>query len=168
MSQHSALTGADLHEPKGAASATAGQVYVADGAASGTWQKIGASEVDTTDIFNTNRGSFTVQMTDISTAQDIYIPTPFAGTVEKVTTVIDGAIGTADCSIKIYDSATSLMGTITVANSGSAAGDVDFVDPASNNVFTEDDYIRVNSDGASTGSVNMTIVISVTYTGAPV
>jgi hypothetical protein len=34
---HSSLTGADLHEPKGAATATSGQVYVADGAGSGAW-----------------------------------------------------------------------------------------------------------------------------------
>ena len=38
--QHSALTGAELHEPKGAAAATAGQVYVADGAASGAWAAV--------------------------------------------------------------------------------------------------------------------------------
>jgi hypothetical protein len=35
-SPHSTLTGADLHEPKGIASADAGDVYVADGAGSGT------------------------------------------------------------------------------------------------------------------------------------
>ena len=35
--QHSALTGATLHEPKGAAAASAGEVYIADGAASGAW-----------------------------------------------------------------------------------------------------------------------------------
>lgn len=34
---HSSLTGADLHEPKGVSGATAGQVYVADGAGSGNW-----------------------------------------------------------------------------------------------------------------------------------
>jgi hypothetical protein len=34
---HKNLTGTDLHEPKGAATATANQVYVADGAASGAW-----------------------------------------------------------------------------------------------------------------------------------
>lgn len=34
---HSGLTGADLHEPKGIAAATSGQVYQADGAGSGTW-----------------------------------------------------------------------------------------------------------------------------------
>lgn len=34
---HSTLTGSNLHEPKGVASATAGQVYIADGAGSGAW-----------------------------------------------------------------------------------------------------------------------------------
>lgn len=34
---HSSLTGADLHEPKGAAAATANKVYVSDGAGSGAW-----------------------------------------------------------------------------------------------------------------------------------
>jgi len=37
---HSALTGASLHEPKGVAAATSGQVYVADGAASGAWTTV--------------------------------------------------------------------------------------------------------------------------------
>lgn len=37
--QHASLTGANLHEPKGADAATANEVYVADGAGSGTWQK---------------------------------------------------------------------------------------------------------------------------------
>lgn len=35
--QHSALTGSELHEPKGVASATDQDVYVADGAGSGAW-----------------------------------------------------------------------------------------------------------------------------------
>lgn len=34
---HSSLADPYLHEPKGAAAATSGQVYVADGAGSGTW-----------------------------------------------------------------------------------------------------------------------------------
>jgi hypothetical protein len=35
--QHAALTTTDLHEPKGAAGASAFEVYVADGAGSGAW-----------------------------------------------------------------------------------------------------------------------------------
>lgn len=37
---HSTLTGADLHEPKGAASAASGTVYIANGSGSGTWGTI--------------------------------------------------------------------------------------------------------------------------------
>lgn len=36
--QHNLITDPDIHEPKGAASASAGKVYVADGAGSGSWQ----------------------------------------------------------------------------------------------------------------------------------
>jgi hypothetical protein len=37
MVLHSALTGANLHEPKGVSTATAGQIYIANGAGSGAW-----------------------------------------------------------------------------------------------------------------------------------
>lgn len=40
---HSTLTGSDLHEPKGIASATAGQVYISNGSGSGTWTDTGAT-----------------------------------------------------------------------------------------------------------------------------
>lgn len=46
--QHSALTGAELHEPKGVASASSGQVYIANGAGSGTWTTPSASTIGTT------------------------------------------------------------------------------------------------------------------------
>lgn len=42
---HSLLTGSDLHEPKGAATATVGQVYASDGAGSGVWKKIDAASL---------------------------------------------------------------------------------------------------------------------------
>ena len=37
MARHKNLTGANLHEPKGAATALSGQTYVADGLGSGNW-----------------------------------------------------------------------------------------------------------------------------------
>ena len=36
--QHNVITDPDIHEPKGVAAAAAGQVYVANGAGSGTWK----------------------------------------------------------------------------------------------------------------------------------
>jgi hypothetical protein len=42
---HASLTGANLHEPKGVASATANKVYVSDGSGSGTWQKVAPTQL---------------------------------------------------------------------------------------------------------------------------
>ena len=50
-SVHKDLTGADLHEPKGADTALAGQVYVSDGAGSGAWTA--ASSVITNTAWST-------------------------------------------------------------------------------------------------------------------
>lgn len=40
---HASLTGSQLHEPKGVASAALGEVYVANGSGSGNWASVGAS-----------------------------------------------------------------------------------------------------------------------------
>ena len=43
--EHKDLTGANLHEPKGAAAASVNTVYIADGAGSGSWAKADASSI---------------------------------------------------------------------------------------------------------------------------
>jgi hypothetical protein len=43
--QHSALTGADVHEPKGVDAASIGTLYVADGAGSGSWVVLDFSDI---------------------------------------------------------------------------------------------------------------------------
>lgn len=53
---HKNLTGADLHEPKGAAAATSGQVYVSDGAGSGVWTT--TSSIVTAGGFTTGNTKF--------------------------------------------------------------------------------------------------------------
>src|SRR5688500_14164241 len=40
---HASLTGAELHEPKGADTANAGEVYISEGSGSGAWSSIGTS-----------------------------------------------------------------------------------------------------------------------------
>ena len=44
--QHSAIPDGQRHEPKGASSATVRQVYVSNGAASGTWRKLTDLDMD--------------------------------------------------------------------------------------------------------------------------
>lgn len=143
--QHSTLTGSDLHEPKGVAAATANQVYVSNGSGSGVWTSI---EVPLTTIIR-----------DVSTAETVYIPTPYAGTITKVITVLEGAIGTADATITVKNAAGSSMGTLTVATASSAAGDIDTLVPASNNTVAADSFISIETDGASTTAQRLFITV---------
>jgi hypothetical protein len=63
--QHSALTGAELHEPKGAAAAATKKVYVSDGAGSGAWTDLSAY------VDSYNPGNVTVATGDKVLIQDI-------------------------------------------------------------------------------------------------
>ena len=65
MAQHSELTGTDLHEPKGVASATSGQVYVADGEGSGSWTDGSEFMVGTTSMGMYNYQDTTTATTPI-------------------------------------------------------------------------------------------------------
>lgn len=147
MAEHSTLTGANLHEPKGAASAAANTVYVADGAGSGAWTPLEAK--------------LTAAFADVSTAETIYIPIPYAGTITKIVTVLEGAIATADDTITVRNAAGTSMGTITITQSGSAAGDVDTLTPASNNTVTDDSFITLETDGASTSAQRLWVTVVV-------
>lgn len=141
--QHSALTTTDVHEPKGITTATNNQVYVADGASSGAWTDLTIS--------------FSAVIADVSTAETIYIPMPYAGTIAKITTVLEGAITVADATINAKNSSALSMGTITVAYTSSAAGDVDTLSPSSNNTVTAGDYITIETDGGSTSAQRLWI-----------
>lgn len=51
MAEHRTLTGANLHEPKGCATANADEVYVADGAGSGSWGPVLPEGTDAADQY---------------------------------------------------------------------------------------------------------------------
>ncbi len=135
MPTHASLTGADLHEPKGVATATVGEVYVADGLGSGAWVNPPYTVTGVID--------------DVSTASTIYLPIPFAGTVVKVVTVLAGSLTTANATVTVRNAAGVSMGTLTITQSGSAVGDIDTLNPVSNNTVTNDSRISVETDGAS-------------------
>lgn len=135
MPLHSALTGADLHEPKGVASAGAGEIYLSNGVGSGSWV--------------VPPYTLTGVIDDVSTAATIYLPIPYAGTVTKVVTVLAGSITTANATVTVRNAAGTSMGTLTITQSGSAAGNIDTLTPVSNNTVTNDSRISVETDGAS-------------------
>lgn len=143
--QHSALTDPNIHEPKGVTSATAGQIYVADGASSGAWTPI--------------QDTYSVVLADVSTASTIYIPIHSACVITKVVTVLGGSISGSDDTVTVKNAAGSSMGTITITQAGSAAGDVDTLVPVANNSVAINSFITVETDGASGSATPLYISI---------
>lgn len=80
---HKSLTGSDLHEPKGIEIAAPGQVYVSDGAGSGSWQTIDVqSSWSTGDVkltYKTAADSGWIMMGDTSSIGDTGSGASFAG-----------------------------------------------------------------------------------------
>lgn len=164
MPTHSSLTGAELHENKGVAAASDNTVASATSGAT-VWRKVNASMVDTTSIFTTNLMVLNAVIDDVSTASVVYIPIPFDCTVTKITTVLQNAITVADATVTAKNAAGTAMDTITIAYTGSAAGDIDSASPVSNNTFVEGSKMSIETDGGSTTASKLFITVTATVTG---
>lgn len=76
MAIHAQLTGAELHEPKGVASASEGQIYISDGAGSGRWETIPTGWAyyqdsgATSQVFNTTSAKLSVDGLGALTSRD--------------------------------------------------------------------------------------------------
>lgn len=102
------------------------------------------------------------EIADVSTAGQVYIPVPDGGRIIKILSVLGGAISGADAGLTAKIGGTAVTGgAITIANSGSAAGDVDTCEPTAANTVLEGGSIEIETDGASTGAVavGLTVVV---------
>ena|SRR5688500_13899728 len=165
MAEHSTLTGADLHEPKGAAAAAINTTYVANGAGSGSWQKIKPEHLHS-NVLNVNKGKLYVEIPDISTASKHYVTFGNnAVTITRITTVLGGAITVADSIITFRKQGSTSMGTITVAFTGSAEGDIDTLAPSGAAAsIVADGFIEIDNDGGSTTAQPVGVTIDYTLT----
>lgn len=145
MALHSALTDPELHEPKGVSTAQEGEAYVADGLGSGSW--------------TIPPYAISGVIDDVSTASTIYLAVPYGGVVDKIVTVLAGSLTTDNATVTVRNAAGTSMGTITVTQSGSAAGDVDVLSPVSNNTVTNDSKVSVETDGASDTSRKLFVTV---------
>lgn len=149
---HSTLTGAELHEPKGVAAAASGQVYLADGAGSGTW----------TSLNNTNKVYVTYTIDDISTAASHWVVPGIAGDISAIKTVLHGSLNTSDAGLTFEVGGIVITGSgITITQSGSAAGDVDTSTPTALNTITVNQPVEIISNGASTNTVKVTVTLEI-------
>ena len=155
---HKDLTGASLHESKGVASASAHNVYVANGSGSGTWEKIDKDAINTSSVKNLNKSYLTYTIPDISTAGSHFVVTPIAGDINKIFSTINNAISSANCGLTFEIGGTAVTnGAITIAHSGSAAGTVDSSTPSGQKTLTAGQAIEIITDGASSTACRGTI-----------
>lgn len=160
MPEHADVSSSNIHEPKGAAAASANTAYIADGAGSGSFSLVSSSSL--TGINNVNLIAMSLEFNNIGTAASHWLVIPIAGDITKVYTVIDSAIGTADETITVEIGGTPLTnGTITITQSGSAAGDVDSATPTAANTVTAGQVIEIISAGNSTGTTAATVTVLV-------
>lgn len=110
MVAHSSLTGADLHEPKGVATAGSNTVYVADGAGSGNWESIDGSVIAS----SSDLSVATVTTTGVVTIAGVKIVAG-TGTPEGVVTAPVGSLylrldGGASTTLYVKQSGTGTTG----------------------------------------------------------
>lgn len=100
----------------------------------------------------------TSTIADISTASSTFVAVPDGGKIIKILTALQGAISGANAGISFEIGGTAVTGGgITVAHSGSAAGDVDTAEPTAANRVEEDGTIEMITDGGSTGTAKLLV-----------
>lgn len=154
--EHRNLTGADLHEPKGVATAAANTVYRATGAGTGVWTDIAA------ELKAGNRVALTTRIDDISTASSVWAVSPIAGDVIGIYVVLHNAITVADAVVTAELNGVAMSGlSITCAYTGSAAGSTFSGTPSGSNTVSSGDAIEIITDGGSTTACKADVTIMI-------
>lgn len=136
--QHSTITGADNHEPKGVESAATGTSYHSTGLGTGLWRYSAATEVVLQDANNVFTGInvedvlyelyqtenlIEGQFASAATGETILLPVPFSSTVVSITFILGGTITTGNPTVTVTRSDGASMGAAQVITfAGSAEG----------------------------------------------
>lgn len=163
MPAHRDLTGADLHEPKGASGASANTVYVSNGAGSGAWNKIGINQIDTASLKNANRSQVFLGSLDLGSVMNRYQAFVAPCTVTKILLTTYTDMAGADTILTFRNAAGTSMGTMTVP-AAAQEGTVVVFNPAGNNVFAANTRMTISSDGGATNNPFCAIVADITWT----
>lgn len=176
--QHVDITDPNIHEPKGASTASVNTVYVMNGTGSGEYKKIGSAQLDMESLEDTlqadlNAGDLTVKglfyvagvIPDVSTAQSVLVPIIKDCVVRGASFVLGGAITTSNATLQVKNSAGATMGSdVTIPYSGSAKGNQFSFTATGNNSLTGPTYIEVTTDGASDTAQPVFFTIEYEYT----
>jgi len=89
---------------------------------------------------------------------------PVAGVITKLTSILEGALTAGDASITGSIGGTNLTGgALTIAQSGSAAGDIDTATPTAANAVTAGQACALTVGGANTASVSAMVMVEITF-----
>ena len=123
------------------------------------WIDIGVKR----NVLTTYRQNIIVDITDISSADTLYVPINYAGTITRMSSVLYGTIATANSTIVGYIGAAAITtGTLTIAYSGSATGDYDTCVPTGAATVAQGDYIKLILGHESTNAIKVTVNIEIT------
>lgn len=144
----------------------AGDFILADGSDGSGMYRVLASTASTVTVepFPSLEGGgqivLTGEIVDVSTASSLWLVSPVAGNIVRIMSVIDGTIATAPCVLDPQIGGTSITGgAISIADSGSAAGDVDTATPTALNVVAAGGAIEIANADASTNTVRAQITV---------
>lgn len=107
MAEHNTLTGSQLHEPKGADTATADQVYISDGAGSGAWTDLTSDNIPNTttqgiyDYNDLTTASTPIALTSAATQYEL--TNDGAGANTNTTYALDGITDMWDVATDRFD-----------------------------------------------------------------
>lgn len=111
-----------------------------------------------------NQYSVFLDIADGSAEAVYYVICPHAGTISKIWTVTDGAVGTADITITAAIGGMGVTnGVVTIATAGSAAGDIDSATPTAANTVTAGQAVNFTVTGGGAGGsprVHLAMVIA--------
>lgn len=104
----------------------------------------------------------TVAIGDVSSSGSVFVVPGIAGTIVKISNVIDGAITLADAGLTFEIGGTAITdAAIEIANAGSGAGVVDQSTPSALNVITAAEAIEIVKDGDSTDASNGVVTFEI-------
>tara|TARA_R110000787_G_scaffold249106_1_gene354704 strand:- start:716 stop:1174 length:459 start_codon:yes stop_codon:yes gene_type:complete len=148
--EHKNIANAELHETKGVSAATTDKILHAS-TGTGLWKF--------------QEFALNITIPDIVANQTYYLATPYAGTITSITSVIDNAFATADCTITARIGTTAVTsGAITITQSGSAAGNVDTATPSGANTLTAGQAVNFVVTGSNSTATACTITVIIRRT----
>lgn len=150
-----------IHQPKGASTASANTVIIADGSGSTSWGKITTSQVDASSIKNLNTYALTVRLDNIGNAGSTFVAVPAAGTIVGMYVTPDSNMSTTATNISLEIGGVAVTNSTATLSSSAVAGDVASAAPTANNVVTAGAAVEIISDGGTTGSSTATVTLIV-------